>query len=168
MNPFFQVLPALTMTAMNANRKAIKANRKEKYVIGWKKLQEDTDIEPTINFISCDTRDFDVYMSNEYPKMEDFQMDQWKHFEKSFIDEDFVIGILNELKRATGGDGDWRHITTVDGHWLKYIIILFQIIALASVVLVDNFYFDMGIISLQVLALYWQIVNYGKNQRDDQ
>lgn len=121
MNPFFQVLPALTMTAMNANRKAIKANRKEKYVTGWKKLQEDTDIDPTINFISCDTRDFDVYMCNEYPKMDDFQMDQWKHFEKTFIDEDFVIGILNELKRATGGDGDWRHITTVDGHWLKYI-----------------------------------------------
>ena len=47
-------------------------------------------------------------------------------------------------------------------------IILFQIIALVSVIVVDNIYFDMGVISLQALVLYLQIVNYGKNQRDDQ
>lgn len=51
---------------------------------------------------------------------------------------------------------------------ISIAIILFQIIALASVIAVDNIYFDMGVISLQALVLYLQIVNYGKNQRDDQ
>lgn len=51
---------------------------------------------------------------------------------------------------------------------ISIAIILFQIIVLASVIAVDNFYFDMGVISLQALVLYLQIVNYGKNQRDDQ
>lgn len=51
---------------------------------------------------------------------------------------------------------------------ISIAIILFQIIALVSVIAVDNIYFDMGVISLQALVLYLQIVNYGKNQRDDQ
>lgn len=51
---------------------------------------------------------------------------------------------------------------------ISTVIILFQIIALVSVILVDNIYFDMGVISLQALVIYLQIVNYGKNQRDNQ
>lgn len=90
----------------------------------WIPLSEVSTIPEEVQFINCDTRDFHVFLSteipNEYTKEIAVNAD-----DKYLVSIEDMIEWISDLKKKTGGDGDWRHIELKNGHggdrWLKYV-----------------------------------------------
>ena len=83
----------------------------------WVPLTDDlNEIPEDANFFNCDTRDFHVICSEEVPQI------PYQEPNKDLqIDLSGALTLLKVLKKKSGGDGDWRHMTFKTGGWLKYI-----------------------------------------------
>lgn len=90
----------------------------------WIPLSEVSTIPENVQFINCDTRDFHVFLSTEIPNEYIAEIVTDVDAKYLIATED-IIEWIDDLKKKTGGDGDWRHIELKDGHggdcWLKYI-----------------------------------------------
>ena len=90
----------------------------------WIPMEADVVIPDEVQFISVDTRDFhwllETETPNEYIKKIAVNAD-----DKYLVSIEDMIEWISDLKKKTGGDGDWRHIELKNGHggdrWLKYV-----------------------------------------------
>lgn len=90
----------------------------------WMHLDSSTEISEEVGFINVDTRDFHCYFDVKVPN-EYIRDVATKAEDKYLISEEKIIDWILDLKKKTGGDGDWRHIELKNEHegdqWLKYI-----------------------------------------------
>lgn len=90
----------------------------------WMNLDPSTVIPEEVGFINVDTRDFHCYFDVEFPN-EYIGEIATKVEDKYRISKEKIIDWVLDLKKKTGGDGDWRHIELKNEHggdrWLKYI-----------------------------------------------
>ena len=90
----------------------------------WTSFDPSMEITDEVSFISVDTRDFHWLLEketpNEYTKKIAVNAD-----DKYLVSMEDMIEWISDLKKKTGGDGDWRHIELKNGHggdrWLKYV-----------------------------------------------
>lgn len=90
----------------------------------WTSFDHSTEITDEVSFISVDTRDFhwllETETPNEYAKETAMNAD-----DKYLVSIEDMIKWIGDLKKKTGGDGNWRHIELKNGHggdrWLKYV-----------------------------------------------
>lgn len=90
----------------------------------WTSFDPSMEITDEVSFISVDTRDFhwllETETPNEYTKEIAMNAD-----DKYLVSMEDMIEWIDDLKKKTGGDGEWRHIELKNGHggdrWLKYI-----------------------------------------------
>ena len=86
----------------------------------WIPLSEVSYIPQNVKFINCDTRDFHVFLSTEPSSLQEILVDITKNSDYC-IKEYFILDLLKQLQKITGGEGDWRHIELKNKKWLKYI-----------------------------------------------
>lgn len=90
----------------------------------WTSFDPSMEITDEVSFISVDTRDFhwllETETPNEYAKKIAMNAD-----DKYLVSIEDMVEWISDLKKKTGGDGEWRHIELKNGHggdrWLKYV-----------------------------------------------
>lgn len=90
----------------------------------WIKFDPSMEITDEVSFINVDTRDFNWFLSKETPNNYTYEI-AINADDKYLVSKDDMIEWIGDLKKKTGGDGDWRHIELKNGHggdrWLKYV-----------------------------------------------
>lgn len=90
----------------------------------WIKFDPSMEITEEVSFINVDTRDFNWFLSKETPNNYTYEI-ATNADDKYLVSKDDMIEWIGDLKKKTGGDGDWRHIELKNDHggdrWLKYV-----------------------------------------------
>lgn len=90
----------------------------------WTSFDPSMEITDEVSFISVDTRDFHWLLEKETPNGYTKEI-AVNADDKYLVSMEDMIEWISDLKKKTGGDGDWRHIELKNGHggdrWLKYV-----------------------------------------------